>query len=337
MEFRFVIHYCYLRGLSGDQTLNEMEKAYNHNVPGRATVFRWLKKFKEGKMDIDDEPRSGKPPIQENKLAILNALEKEPYASTYRIEELTGINQSTVWTTLTHQMHYKLFICKWVPYKIDNKIKEKRVELSKLILDTLNKGAGNWSNIITGDESWFFWRYDKQQQWLPENSERPQIPKANIGSEKSLFSIYFSARGVIVCDSLPKNARFNSSYFVETILPQIESFYKKFRPSNGCKNVILHIDNARPHNSLISKAKIEEFGLKRMKHPPYSPDLSPCDFWLFGYLKEKLKGNHFTCQEDLKNKIIQILNEIPKNQFNSVYEEWIKRLKQVIKTGGEYI
>lgn len=92
-----------------------------------------------------------------------------------------------------------------------------------------------------------------------------------------------------------------------------------------------------PHNSAISKEKISDFGLIRLKKPPYSPDICPCDFWLFGYIKEKLKGNHFTSQEELKNAIIQILNEITKEQLLSVYQEWIERLNNVIEREGDYL
>lgn len=39
--------------------------------------------FKDGKMDIHNDPWPGKRRIQENKFANLNSLEKEPYTSKY--------------------------------------------------------------------------------------------------------------------------------------------------------------------------------------------------------------------------------------------------------------
>ena len=34
-------------------------------------------------------------------------------------------------------------------------------------------------------------------------------------------------------------------------------------------------------------------------HPPYSPDLSPCDYAIFGPLKKALRGKRFTSDDDL--------------------------------------
>jgi transposase len=54
---------------------------------------------------------------------------------------------------------------------------------------------------------------------------------------------------------------------------------------------ILHHDNTLS----IKKHKIPE-----LEHPPYSPDLAPCDFFLFPKIKSALKGNHFTSIDAVK-------------------------------------
>ena len=45
--------------------------------------------------------------------------------------------------------------------------------------------------------------------------------------------------------------------------------------------ILLH-DNARPHNANMVRDKLQRFGWETLQHPPYHPDLSPCDchnFW----------------------------------------------------------
>ena len=64
------------------------------------------------------------------------------------------------------------------------------------------------------------------------------------------------------------------------------------------------------HNSKMTREKTEELGFKRAPHPPYSPDIAPSDFFLFGYVKEKLKGYKFKSRDDLKDKILEILSNI---------------------------
>lgn len=40
------------------------------------------------------------------------------------------------------------------------------------------------------------------------------------------------------------------------------------------------------YNSKATMAEIAKYGMIRIPGTPYNPDISPCDFWLFGYFKE---------------------------------------------------
>jgi hypothetical protein len=49
----------------------------------------------------------------------------------------------------------------------------------------------------------------------------------------------------------------------------------------------LHIDNAKPHKAALSLQKTEEAWFTILPQLLYSYDLTPCDFFLFGYLKKE--------------------------------------------------
>lgn len=57
-------------------------------------------------------------------------------------------------------------------------------------------------------------------------------------------------------------------------------------------------DNVRLHTAVVNSIKI---GTNAVEHPSYSQDLQPCDFHLFGPLKEALGGNHF--ENDEQNRL----------------------------------
>ena len=97
------------------------------------------------------------------------------------------------------------------------------------------------------------------------------------------------------------------------------------------------MDNSKVHRSHFSLDKLSSLGIIQMAQPPYSPDILPCDFYLFGKIKEQIKSNNYEDSETLKNEIINFLKKIPKKELSSVYNEWIKRLTSVIKSKGEYI
>ncbi|GFX04225.1 histone-lysine N-methyltransferase SETMAR [Trichonephila clavipes] len=54
---------------------------------------------------------------------------------------------------------------------------------------------------------------------------------------------------------------------------------------------LLHHDNARPHIALCVLNVSQRNNVEILPHPPYSPDKTPCDFWLLPQLKKPLEAN----------------------------------------------
>jgi hypothetical protein len=106
------------------------------------------------------------------------------------------------------------------------------------------------------------------------------------------------------------------------------------RRRKALKLFFIHIDNARPHNSKQSQECIQASKAKRLLHPVYSPDRAPSDFFLFGYLKEKLTAFHCTTRDELKSAIMTISNEIDRETLLAVFNSRLERLEWVIKHGG---
>jgi hypothetical protein len=71
-------------------------------------------------------------------------------------------------------------------------------------------------------------------------------------------------------------------------------------------------------------------------HPPYSPDLAPCDFVLFFKLKMKLKGKCFETVFDIQMESQAVLDSIKENDFHSAFELWKKRWDRCIHSQGNY-
>jgi histone-lysine N-methyltransferase SETMAR len=93
--------------------------------------------------------------------------------------------------------------------------------------------------------------------------------------------------------------KYNSQFFTETILPSIEKKLAECRPKLRTRAAPLRLDNAKPHTSKMSIEKMAELGFILVPQPLYSPDLAPCDFFLFGYLKQHLERKHFTKEDQV--------------------------------------
>jgi hypothetical protein len=63
-----------------------------------------------------------------------------------------------------------------------------------------------------------------------------------------------------------------------------------------------------------------------MEYPPYSPDLAPCDFFLFGCVKGKLVRKQYETPEDLFSEMKNIIEGIRPDVLKNVFESWKGRL-----------
>jgi histone-lysine N-methyltransferase SETMAR len=77
-------------------------------------------------------------------------------------------------------------------------------------------------------------------------------------------------------------------------------------------NWILHHDNTPAHDALRVRQFLAKKNMPKMGHPPYSPDLAPCDFWLFPRLKKNApKGQRFADIPDIQRNVTILYCSIP--------------------------
>jgi len=79
-----------------------------------------------------------------------------------------------------------------------------------------------------------------------------------------------------------------------------------------------------------------KLGKSGNKHPAYSPDLAPSDFFMFLNIKEILKGRHFDDIDDIRSNTTAALKAIPQNQFQNCFEGWTWHWHRCIASQGEY-
>jgi len=74
-----------------------------------------------------------------------------------------------------------------------------------------------------------------------------------------------------------------------------------------------------------------------MEHPPYSPDLAPCDFFLFPKIKSALKGTRFESEDTVKAKATQLLNSLTQDDLWHCFQQWKIRMERCRDREGDYI
>ena len=73
-------------------------------------------------------------------------------------------------------------------------------------------------------------------------------------------------------------------------------------------------------------------GIKTVPLPPYSPDLAPCDFWLFS----KLRGCRYDTNEEMKEAVTKVIDTLTQEDFHGAYQKLLERYNKCIAAGGDY-
>jgi len=87
--------------------------------------------------------------------------------------------------------------------------------------------------------------------------------------------------------------------------------------TNIVKNWILHHDNAPANVAQFLTFKCTTVMLR----PPYSPDLTPGNFFLFEKVKSAVKGYHFE-EQNIRRAVTQALNDFPQASYQECYKQW---------------
>ena len=74
-------------------------------------------------------------------------------------------------------------------------------------------------------------------------------------------------------------------------------------------------------------------GIKTAPQPPYSPELAPCDFWLF----PKLRGCRYEIIEGMKEAVTKVTDTLTQEDFHEAFEKLLERYNKCMAAGGDYL
>jgi len=186
--------------------------------------------------------------------------------------------------------------------------------------------------VITGDEIWIF-EYDPEskrqsKEWHTSSSARPKKARRGKSKIKSMLICFFDSEGIVHTEFVPQGHTVNQFYCRE-ILERLRKSVVRVRPSIA-DNWMLYHDNAPCYTTISVVEFLPKKAIPVVPQPPYYPDLSTCDFFLFPKLKLHLKGRHFGTVENIEKAVTDQLKVIPVSDYQRCYEEWEQRLRRCV-------
>ena len=124
------------------------------------------------------------------------------------------------------------------------------------------------------------------KQWKRKDKKCLCIAKRTISSKKMLYAIFFNSSGPVVQVPCPSGHTVTGQFYKNSVLKKVKEFYYKKRPSKVWSGVYLLHDNTSSHKCEVVKSFLASEKVNVLNHPPYSPDLSPCDLFYFQGLRK---------------------------------------------------
>ena len=153
---------------------------------------------------------------------------------------------------------------------------------------------------------------------------------------KMMLLCFFDQEGIVHQEFVPPGMTVNANFCCDVLRRLCENVHRKRPQKWQNQNLTIHHDNALAHRSFKVSQFLAKNNMTALPHPPYSPDLAPCDFFLFRKLKLQMKGRTFNTIEEIQKESQRVLDTIPKMDFQGCFQAWQKRWDRCIRAEGEY-
>jgi histone-lysine N-methyltransferase SETMAR len=201
------------------------------------------------------------------------------------------MSNTTILNYLHDSLHLQYFHLWWIPHQLIEQLRATKVQKCKeflLLLESMS--ANKFCTIVIGDESWFTLEYQNSAKWSVHREEAPEMVRQQIGAKRFMFTVNSGVGGFHIVDLITSQSSFDSQYFMSNVMtPLIANICPQGRILHA-DQLHFHLDNCRTNLSKVTQQFITQNQILRVSHPPYSPDIAPADFWLFGHVKNFLAG-----------------------------------------------
>lgn len=139
LEQRYAIKFCVKLNKTFTETQDLLKQAYGDEVLSRARTHAWHKAFKDGREDLEDEQRSGRPSTSktdEDVDRVREFLNIDRRSSLREISEELNLTYYNVQQIVTETLAMRKVCAKMVPKVFTDEQKESRVRLSREVLES---------------------------------------------------------------------------------------------------------------------------------------------------------------------------------------------------------
>jgi len=188
------------------------------------------------------------------------------------------------------------------------------------------------SRVIPGDESWLY-NYDletKQAVFAMEDTVLSATKKARQAHSNIKSMLTLSP------PPFPLGQTVNGNFYSEVLRRLRENVRRKQPEMRKNGDWLLHHDNVPAHTSLVVREFLTKNNMTTVLHPTWSPDLAPCNFYVFLKMKLWLKGWGFVSIEEIQAESQQVLIMLMPADFIECFQKRQNCWDRCIQAQGDY-
>ncbi|CAF3736262.1 unnamed protein product [Rotaria sp. Silwood1] len=158
---RYNIKIRAILGIDSKTIFDELTEALGTDAPSYSTVTRWAKRFREGRDDVTDDPRSDRPIsvlTDENVERVRQVIEDDPHSTYDDIMGETDLSHGTIERIIHDRLKMRKVTSRWVAHQLTDEQKQKRLRICRQNLEKFRNGTWHLCDVITGDETWIYHR-----------------------------------------------------------------------------------------------------------------------------------------------------------------------------------
>lgn len=333
-EKRTIFLYEWKLKSNASEAARNINNAFGEGTANERTIRRWFDKFQDGDLTRRILAR-GRPGVLIDNDALRTEVELNTSQSVRTLGKTLKVSGQTISRHLK-EIGKKKKMDQWVPHFLNNSQKSKRLEICRLHLER-NENASFLHRIVTCDEKWVIHHNRRRSaQWLDMDKAPLHCPKPDLHPKKTMVTVWWSMAGVIHYSFLKKGETITSDKYCSEIEEMHKNLSIKQPALVNRKGIILLHDNARPHVAKKTSQKLADLNIEILKHPPYSPDLSPTDYYLFKHLNHFLDQKIFTDPEDVKSIISDFIDSKNPEFYAKGILNLVSRWQKCVESNGDY-
>ncbi|UYV66810.1 hypothetical protein LAZ67_4002933 [Cordylochernes scorpioides] len=211
--------------------------------------------------------------------------------------------------------------------------RETRLSICKDLIETANNDSDFLKTIITGYETWCF-LIDPQTkkpslEWHKPSSPRKKKVRLDKSKGKVMLVVFFEYQELFYYEIIKEGVTINKQADKEILVRLRDLIRRKRNQLFKSKHWKLLHDNAPAHRAIIVQDYLAKHSVSILPHPPYSPDIAPCDFFFFPNLKVTLKERRFSSSSEVIENATVELNKLRKIDFELAFQQIFSRRKKM--------